>query len=151
MPKRIDATKVFMALRPKIYNIPREHVTLEFLGDNPTWDQVKLAKHDWLKQFAGLPVTVRVNGYANWVAKDEYHHVALINFHEYPELSYKKNWHITLESSRSPIEPRTFDKDVDAFNYDHADSLWLGYTDKHGVKKFIEAHNAHHLVKDLDA
>jgi hypothetical protein len=149
MVKKIKGTKVFMALRPNIYGLPREHVTLEYLGDNPTGDQVKLAAYDWNKQFAGLPVTVRVNGYANWLAKDEYHHVALINFHEYPELSYVKNWHITLESSRQPIEPRMFDKDVDAFNYDIADRLWLGYTDEHGVKKFIETHNAHHLIKDM--
>lgn len=149
MTKRINGTKVFIGLRPKIYGLPREHVTLQFLGDNPTGDEVKLAVHDWLKTFAGLPVTVRVNGYANWLAKDEYHHVALINFHEYPELSYVKNWHITLESSRQPIEPRTFDKDVDAFNYDHVDRLWLGYTDENGVKKFIETHNANHLIKDM--
>ena len=146
--KILPIRNAFICLRPTIFGHETEHVTLEYLGHNVDWMELQTKFGQWLDTFGGLPVTVKVNGYGNWVAKEDYHSVALIEFVEYPELSYSKNWHITLESSRQPIEPRKFDKDADAFRYDYADTLWLGYKDEQGVKGFIEAHKAGTLAKD---
>lgn len=145
--KVFNARKVFICLRPAIFGLAGEHVTLEYVGHEPEWNDLKERCDTWLHIFGGLPVTVAVNGYANWRAKDDYHNVALVEFKEYPNLSFSKNWHITLESSRRPIKPLMFCKDQDAFKYDYATTLWIGYSDENNVKKFIEFHNAHHLVK----
>lgn len=149
MTQVLMGTKVFFCLRPKIFNTPNEHVTLEYLGHYPEWDELKEAGNTWLHTFAGLPVTVFVNGYANWQAKDDYHNVALVGFKEYPSLSFSKNWHITLESSRQPMPPIQFNTDKDEFAYDYCTTLWIGYSDVNNEKKFIEFHNAHHLVKSV--
>jgi hypothetical protein len=119
------------------------------MGQEPDMFTVDAITNYWLTTFAGLPVTVAVNGYANWRAKDDYHHVALVEFKEYPDLSFSKNWHITLESSRQPIPAYTFDTESDAFRYDICDRLWLGYKDVFGQKKFIDAEKAHTLVREL--
>lgn len=149
MTQIFNARKVFLCLRPKIFNIPNEHLTLEFMGHEPEWKELREAANTWLHTFNGLPVCVVVNGYANWQAKDDYHNVALVRFNEFPQLSFSKNWHITLESSRLPLEPMQFHRDRDAFNYDYATTLWVGYTNDAGEKKFIEYHNAHHLIKNV--
>jgi hypothetical protein len=142
---------VFIALRPNIFGKENEHVTLEYLGHNPEANTVLHQTQYWHDTFAGLPVTVKVNGYANWSAKDDYHNVALVEFSEYPDLSYSKNWHITLESSRQPLRPYQFDRDEDAFRYDYCDRLWIGYKDAvTNEKKWIEPHNAKHLVKVME-
>lgn len=149
MTQKFNGRSVFIALRPNIFNLPHEHVTLEYLGHEPEWKTIQALSGKWMKQFSGLPVTIAVNGYANWASKDFYYDVALVEFKEYYELSLSKNWHITLERSRQPIEPRQYNKDADAFNYDYADKLWVGYTDENGAKKFIESYNARHLVRSF--
>ena len=149
MTKVFNARKVFFCLRPKIFNLPNEHITLEFVGHEPEWDELRDAGNTWVHTFGGFPVTVAVNGYANWRAKTDYHNVALIEFKEYPALSYTKNWHITLESSRQLLKPIQYNPAWDEFKYDYCTTLWLGYTDDKGEKKFIEFHNAHHLVKNM--
>lgn len=142
---------VFVALRPNIFGHENEHVTLEYLGHNPDAGTLSQAVLKWHDQFAGLPVTVKVNGYANWSAKDDYHNVALIEFVEYPSISYIRNWHITIESSRKPLRPYQFDRDEDAFRYDYCDRLWIGYKDAEtNEKKWIEPHNAKHLMKAME-
>jgi hypothetical protein len=151
MTKHFMGRGVFIALRPNIFGHDDEHVTLEYLGHDPSIWQMREAIKKWHNQFAGLPVTVAVNGYANWSAKDDYHNVALIEFREYPDISYIKNWHITLESSRNPLRPYQFDRDEDAFRYDYCDRLWIGYKDAvTKEKKWIEPHNAKHLVKAME-
>jgi hypothetical protein len=149
MTTTLPIRNAFICLRPDIFGHENEHVTLEYLGHEPDIYKIELETNYWTTTFAGLPVTVAVNGYANWRAKDDYHHVALIEFKEYPALSFSKNWHITLESSRQPIPAYTFDTETDAFRYDYADSLWLGYKDVLGQKKFILAEKAHTLVREL--
>jgi hypothetical protein len=87
------------------------------------------------------PVTVKVNGYANWYVsnndKDRYFDVALIGFKEYPELTYSKNWHITLDKSDKPTKPRQFDIEKDGFRYDVCDDLWIGYKDTNNEPRWI--------------
>jgi hypothetical protein len=147
--KVFNARKVFLCLRPEIFNLPNEHITLEYIGHEPAWNELQETATTWLHVFNGLPVTVAVNGYANWRAKDDYHNVALIEFKEYPTLSFSKNWHITLESSRQPLKPIMFDKDMDYWKHDYCTTLWIGYSDENNVKKFVEFHNAHHLVRTM--
>lgn len=142
---------VFVALRPNIFGKENEHVTLEYLGHNPTGDDLLAACIKWHDTFAGLPVTVKVNGYANWSAKDDYHNVALIEFAEYPDISFSKNWHITLESSRQPLRPYQFDRNEDAFRYDYCDRLWIGYKDAvTNEKKWIEPGNMDEVMEILE-
>lgn len=153
--KQFMGRNVFIALRPNIYNVPNEHVTLEYIGHSPDWNALQQSCEDWNNIFAlhheGSAVTVAVNGYANWRAKDDYHNVALVEFKEYPNISYTKNWHITLESSRNPLDPYKYDSDEDAFRYDYCDRLWIGYKDLwSGEKKWIDQNNAKHLVKSVE-
>jgi len=151
MTRKFQGRGVFLALRPNIFGIEDEHITVEYLGHNPDATDVVSAVRKWHNEFAGLPVTVAVNGYANWSAKDDYHNVALIEFKEYPSLSFVKNWHITIESSREPLRPYQFDRDEDAFRYDYCDRLWIGYKDATtNEKKWIEPHNAKHLMKAME-
>lgn len=145
----LNARKVFLCLRPKIFGHKNEHVTIEYIGHEPDWNELRETATTWLHIFGGLPVTVAVNGYANWAGKEDYHNVALVEFKEYPALSFSKNWHITLESSRQPLTPIQYSRDEDAFRYDYATTLWIGYTNEAGDKRFIEFHNAHHLVKSI--
>lgn len=149
--KQFNGRNVFIALRPSIFGHENEHVTLEYIGHNPDWNVLTDTCTKWIDQFAGLPVTVAVNGYANWSAKDDYHNVALVEFREYPELSFSKNWHITLETSSQPIRPMQFDRDQDAFRYDYPDRLWVGYKDSTGERKWIDAHNAKHVTKMVES
>lgn len=159
--KYFQGTKVFIALRPDIFGHEDEHVTVEYIGHEPEWNSLLTKIQDWESKFGlernpndleyePLPLRLQVNGYANWCAKD-YHHVALVGFKGLPDLSFSKNWHITLETSEHPIPAYTYDKDSDAFRYDDVRELWLGYKDEHNNKKWISARNAKHLVgtKDL--
>jgi hypothetical protein len=95
----------------------------------------------WHQMFGCGPVTVEVNGYANWSATNNadrrYFDVALVGFREYPELTYQKNWHITLGKSDKPIKPRQFDHERDAFRYDVCDDLWIGYKDANNKPQWI--------------
>lgn len=160
--QRFMGTKAFIALRPDIFGHEDEHVTVEYLGHYPEWNSVLQKIQDWESRF-GLennpnnhndePVSLRVfvNGYANWCAKDEYHHVALVGFNGLQDLSFSKNWHITLESSNEPIESFTYSKDSDAFRYDDINALWIGYKDRNSNKrKWISARNAKKLVRSMD-
>lgn len=153
-------TKVFIALRPDIFGRPDEHVTVEYIGHFPEWNSLLTKIQDWetklglerdpnVKDYAPDPLRVKVNGYANWCAKDEYHHVALVGFPSNLDLSFSKNWHITLESSPEPLESFMFDKHEDAFRYDDVTELWLGYKDVDNNKKWVTVRNAKHLVKQL--
>lgn len=136
---KLPIRSVFICLRPEIFGHPNEHVTLEYMGHEPELEEITTKSAEWLNRFGGLPVTVRVNGYANWQSqKLDYHSVALVMFNEYPALSYSKNWHITLESDNEPVEPKQFDAFADAFRYDICDRLWVGYTDAKGEKRFQE-------------
>ena len=160
--QRFMGTKAFIALRPDIFGHEDEHVTVEYLGHFPEWNSVLTKIQDWETRFGlesnpnwadddrPMPLRLFVNGYANWLAKDDYHHVALVGFDGLPDLSFSKNWHITLESSTKPIQAYTFDKDADAFRYSDIRSLWIGYKDKDNNKKWISARNAKKLVKSID-
>lgn len=155
-------TKAFIALRPDIFGHKDEHVTVEYLGHYPEWNSMLEKIQDWETRFgleknpncsdeSVVPLRVFVNGYANWCAKDEYHHVALVGFDGLQELSFSKNWHITLESSPRPIESYTFDKDADAFRFDNMTELWIGYKDRtSNDRKWISARNAKKLVRSMD-
>lgn len=159
--QRFMGTKAFIALRPDIFGHEDEHVTVEYLGHHPEWNSMLSKIQEWESRFglekdpntnSGNPLSLRVfvNGYANWCAKDEYHHVALVGFQGLQDLSFSKNWHITLESSPEPITAFTFNKDEDAFRYDYLDELWIGYKDKDNNRKWISARNAKHLVRSMD-
>lgn len=162
MSKQVfNGTKAFIALRPDIFGHDDEHVTVEYIGHYPDWNDLLTKLQDWETKLGlerdpnkpdnePLPLRVFVNGYANWCAKSEYHHVALVGFQGLPDVSFSKNWHITLESSTEPIRAFTFDKDADAFRYDDIDLLWIGYKDANNNKKWISARNAKHLVKTVE-
>lgn len=137
-----QGSRVFIGLRPKIFeNIEDQHITLEYVGSYPEWNSLTSKCEKWRKQFADMPVIVEVNGYGNWSATNNgdsrYFDVALIGFRDYPELTYSKNWHITLGKSSTPVKPRQFDRDADAFRYDICDDLWIGYKDKDGKSQWI--------------
>lgn len=160
MSKVFGGKKVFIALRPDIFGHDDEHVTVEWVGNYPDWNTLLTKIQDWEAKFGlerdpnrpnrePLPLRVSVNGYANWCAKEEYHHVALVGFKGLQELSFSKNWHITLESASEPIEPYTFDKNEDAFRYDDIEELWLGYKDEDNNKRWISTRNAKHLVRTV--
>jgi hypothetical protein len=122
-------------------DIEDEHITLEYVGSYPEWKELLMKCEAWANKFAYMPVTVEVNGYANWLATNNgdhrYFDVALVAFREYPELTYQKNWHITLGKDTKPIKPRQFDimKDVDRF--DICDDIWIGYKKPTGETAWI--------------
>lgn len=166
MTRNFMGTKVFLALRPDIYGHEDEHVTVEYIGHFPEWNNMLERIIHWEGQFGfednpnkrieygkryptGV-LEVRTNGYANWCAKNEYHHVALVGFPDNLDLSFSKNWHITLESSTAPIKSWTFDKDADFFRYDHVTELWVGYRDKDNIRRWVTAKNAKHLVRKIE-
>jgi hypothetical protein len=154
--------KVFLALRPDIYGVRDEHVTVEWIGNMPEWNSLLERIQYWEGQFGfeenpnvtdryptGV-LEVRTNGYANWSATREYHQVALVGFPDNLDLSFSKNWHITLESSDVPFKNvLIFDRDADAFRYDHVTELWVGYKDEDNNRHWVTARNAKHLVKKL--
>jgi len=137
-----QGSRVFIGLRPKIFEgVEDQHITLEYVGSFPEWKELIMKCERWANQFAYMPVTVEVNGYANWSATNNgdsrYFDVALVGFKEYPELTYSKNWHITLGKDTKPIKPRQFDRDLDSFRYDICDDLWIGYKTKAGDTAWI--------------
>lgn len=135
-----EGSKVFIALRPKIFGIENEHVTLEYLGSFVEWNYLLARCTEWQWQL-NLPVTVEVNGYANWFNSNNdvprYSDVALIGFKGNQELTFSKNWHITLDQDNKPVKARQFDKDEDSFRYDVCNELWVGYKDFEGNAKWI--------------
>jgi len=146
----IQGTNLFLCLRPAIFGVEDEHVTLRYFSEDETrvWVIDNAIVH-WQNELK-MPVTIKVNGYAGWDTGRKYCHVALVGFHEYPELSWSKNWHITLESSNHPIQPYTYDRDADAFRYDICDRLWLGYKDLNGERQYIEAEKFYTLVEPVE-
>lgn len=129
-----NGTKVFIALRTNIFDVEREHITLDYIGAFPTWDELLGKCNDWLRTFGGDTVQVTVNGFANWKT-NLYYKVALICFDNHPELSYTKNWHITLEQSEKPFEsvPLLTEETLS----DECYELWVGYADRDGNKHWI--------------
>jgi hypothetical protein len=162
MTHKFNGTKVFLALRPDIYGVDDEHVTVEYLGNTPDWNEMLEKIVHWegtfgfednpnkTKRFPTGVLEVKTNGYANWCAKNEYHHVALVGFPDNLDLSFSKNWHITLESAAYPLQAFTFDKDADAFRYDHVTELWVGYKDADNNRRWVTAKNAKHLVRKFN-
>lgn len=139
---KFQGRRVFIGLRPKIFeNVENEHITLEYVGSFPEWSVLLDKCETWYRRFGFGPVTVYVNGYANWAASNNednrYFDVALVGFREYPDLNYTKNWHITLGKSNQPVKPRQFDKDADAFRYSICDDLWVGYKDENNEAQWI--------------
>jgi hypothetical protein len=140
-PRIFQGSRVFIGLRPKIFNTDDEHITLEYVGTFPEWNALTAKCERWHRTFGYGPVTVEVNGYANWAATNNgdsrYFDVALVGFKEYPELTYAKNWHITLGKDTKPVKPRQFDRDNDAFRYDICDDIWIGYKDMNGDSRWL--------------
>lgn len=141
-PRIFQGSRVFIGLRPNIFErVENQHITLDYIGSYPEWNTLLHQCALWHQRFGNGPVTVEVNGYANWFSsnneKDRYFDVALIGFRDYPELTYLKNWHITLGKSDTPVKPRQFDKERDAFRYDHCDDIWIGYRDPNGEAKWL--------------
>ena len=139
---QFQGSRVFIGLRPNIFEkVENEHITLEYVGSYPEWNTLLDKCERWYRTFGYGPVTVEVNGYANWSATNNgdnrYFDVALVGFKEYPELTYTKNWHITLSKDSRPVKPRQFDKERDAFRYDICDDLWVGYKDQNNKACWI--------------
>jgi hypothetical protein len=134
-------TGVFIALRPDIFGVPNEHVTVEWVGHFPEWNTLLHKIQAWECEFdfdVNKSLRVEVNGYANWMGKEDYHRVALVRFKNKQELSFRKNWHITLESSKIPFETAdTVDELRDRHRYDWVDNLWLGYKDANNDKQWL--------------
>lgn len=137
-------TNVFVGIKPNIFGTPTEHITIEYLGNKPTKDSVKMAAADARKKFGEEPFEARVTGYAVWGSNGMYFRVALISFFDLKDnvmpISFTKNWHITLEKSTEPLVADVFDYDSDAYRTDMVDlhsteGLKVGFTNDIG--KFI--------------
>lgn len=128
-----NGSKVFIALRPDIFGVDREHVTLEYIGAFPTWDSLLTKCEEWTNVL-GPEIKVKVNGFANWKHR-LFYKVALVEFEGKPKLSMMKNWHITLEQSDKPFNsvPLVTEEDLEDTCYD----LWVGYADSEGNKHWI--------------
>lgn len=140
--RTFQGSRVFIGLRPKIFDsIEDEHITLEYVGSFPEWKELLMKCEAWANKFAYMPVTVEVNGYGNWIATNNgdhrYFDVALVAFREYPELTYQKNWHITLGKDTKPIKARQFDIMKDADKFDVCDDIWIGYKKVTGETAWI--------------
>ena len=128
-----NGTKVFICLRTDIFGVEREHVTLEYIGAFPTWDELLNTCNEWEHTLQG-DVQVNVTGFANWKT-NLFYKVALVEFEGLPELSRSKNWHITLEQSTVPFSsmPVVTEDTLSDTCY----GLWVGYADKQGNKRWI--------------
>jgi hypothetical protein len=149
-----NGSRVFLALRTSIFKDfdKGEHITLEFLGSFPKYSLLVDKLKDWQYTFNGFKprehfaVRVEVNGYANYIAgspnDERYFQTAMIRFPEYgPELNYSKFWHLTMGKQDQPFEEaRVFDKEVDAFNYDICDDIWIGYKDQNNELRWVSGH-----------
>lgn len=133
-----NGSKTFIALRTDMFGVEDEHVTLEFTGAFPEWNDLIRKCKAWKETLCGLPITVVVNGYATWrTQKGRYHKVALVEFHELPELSYEKNWHITLESRMEPFQRMEVPVITDYRRNEICDNIWVGYTRQDGSKAWL--------------
>lgn len=145
MGNTLQGSRVFIALRTAIFkDFERgEHITVEFIGSFPDWNLVSERLKYWEGVFKTFPVKVEVNGYANYTAGDgRYFQVAMMKFPEHnTNLNYSKFWHLTMGKQDEPFkEARAFDPEVDAFNYDICDDLWVGYKDKNNVLRWLPYH-----------
>lgn len=128
-----NGTKVFICLRTDIFGVEREHITLEYIGAFPTWDELLEKCNSWERTFGGA-VKVDVTGFANWKT-NLFYKVALVEFAGMPELSRAKNWHITLEQSCKPFDSMPLITE-DTLS-DECFDLWVGFADKEGNKRWI--------------
>ena len=129
-----NGSKVFISLRPDIFGVDREHITLEYIGAFPTWDTLIEKCQEW-QNILGSDIKVKVNGFANW-KHNLYYKVALIDFVGRPALSMSKNWHITLEQSDKPFTSVPIITEESALE-DTCYELWVGYADAKGNKHWI--------------
>lgn len=128
-----NGTKVFICLRTDIFGVEREHITLDYVGAFPTWDELLYRCNEWEQTFKG-EVKVNVTGFANWKT-NLFYKVALVGFEGLPEVSWSKNWHITLEQSEKPFDSMPIIGN-DTLS-DTCYGLWVGYADKLGNKRWI--------------
>jgi hypothetical protein len=144
--RNFNGKQVYVALRPELGKlmgraIHNEHITVEYMGDDVSYNEVSNAALFWHHTF-GLDhnkyVQVHVNGYANWYSHSRFYNVALIEFPDAPYLNYKKNWHLTLEKSELALEPIMLEKwDIENL-YDNCYQLWIGYDDEEGNQQWLE-------------
>ena len=144
-------TGVFIALRPDIFGHDNEHVTVEWVGHFPEWNTLIHRVAAWEEEFDLMnEVRVEVNGYANWMGKEDYHRVALVRFAGNPDLSFRKNWHITLESSKVPFEKADIvDEEVDRHRFSYCNLLWLGYKNANSEKRWLPV-TADFTLEDME-
>ena len=146
-----NGSRVFIALRTSIFKDFKEgeHVTVEYIGSFPRYDYIVSRLKHWEYEFGGkegFTLRVEVNGYANYIAgspnDERYFQTAMIRFPDYgPELNYSKFWHLTMGKQDHPFEEgRPFNKEVDAFNYDICDDLWIGYKNEKGELCWVSSY-----------
>lgn len=138
--QKFNGKNVFLAFRTDVFEKEDEHMTLKFFGNTPLWEDIMTEARKWQEM---LPVRITQNGLAVWKNRDEYHKVALMTFEGHPSL-FGRSWHVTLESSVSPIPTETYMEDWAESMM--MDTLWVGYKDE-GRKKWITYRNAKHLLK----
>lgn len=128
-----NGSKVFIGLRTDIFGVDREHITLEYIGAFPTWDELLEKCAFWESQL-GDAVRVNVTGFANWKT-NFFYKVALVEFEGKHDLSWSKNWHITLEQQAKPFDsmPIISEETLSDTCYD----LWVGFADKDGNKHWV--------------
>lgn len=132
-----NGTKVFIGLRTDIFGVEREHVTLEYIGAFPSWDELLEKCGFWHSQL-GKEVTINVTGFANWKT-NLYYKVALVEFEGLPDISWSKNWHITLDQSDKPFDSMPLIGEE--VLTDTCLDLWVGFADKFGKKHWISYSN----------
>lgn len=142
----LQGSRVFIGLRTSIFKDfdKGEHITVEFLGSFPEWSRVQDRLAYWEEKFKTFPLRVEVEGYANYTAGEgRYFQVAMMKFPELgQDINYLKFWHLTMGKQDEPFKvARAFDPDVDAFNYDVCDDLWVGYKDKDNNLQWSPYHN----------
>lgn len=134
-----NGTKVFICLRTDIFGVEREHITLDYIGAFPTWDDLLDKCNEWEDKLTDFSrpageVGINVTGFANWKT-NLFYKVALVEFEGLPALSRSKNWHITLEQSEKPFNSMpVITQDTLS---DTVYGLWVGYADKLGNKRWI--------------
>lgn len=141
-----NGKKVFLAFRTTMFEKTDEHMTLKFFGNNPKWGDIICEAAKWQTM---LPVEIEQVGLGVWKNRDQYHKVAHMNIIGHPAL-WGRSWHVTLESSLSPIPTETYidDPEEDLWvTKETMRELWLGYKDSKGNKRWITYRNAKHLVK----